>query len=361
MRPDSSSLWESIRATDAERCRINKTLRDGERLLWLGRPKPDLRRLAVLLAAGMAVGWLGRSYPLILVVCFSIVLLEMVRVLAQRFLKVYAVTNRRSIVLTRGLFRFKVKSWDVHDYVSIERGKNGRGSIVYEDDGPSLGVTYLQYGQQGLDRADEELRNPLSYALDGGPIRGLMNLRDVETVAALVKAPASECSAAPNPEDFIEENYIPEREKPMSTLKTVLLGCLFACVGAASIWGTCHFFKTAIGMSFFYLPITGTVTAVEREYGSNTYTPRYSYVVDGRRYETKSIGSFDYGHFKPGAPIDLRYPPDRPQDATVDEPAFFWVVSIFIGVFAILFSLLTISCGYDIFRRSTRRKAKTEA
>ena len=117
----------------------------------------------------------------------------MVRVLAQRFLKVYAVTNRRSIVLTRGIFRFKVKSWDVHDYVSIERGKNGRGSIVYEDDGPSLGVTYLQYGQQGLDRADEELRNPLSYALDGGPIRGLMNLPDVETVAALVKAPASEC------------------------------------------------------------------------------------------------------------------------------------------------------------------------
>ena len=199
MHPDSASLWESIRATGAERCRINKTLRDGERLLWLGRPKPDLRRLAVLLAAGMAVGWLGRSYPLILVFCFSIVLLEMVRVLAQRFLKVYAVTNRRSIVLTRGIFRFKVKSWDVHDYVSIERGKNGRGSIVYEDGGPSRGVTYLQHGQQGLDRADD-LRNPLSYALDGGPIRGLMNLRDVETVAALVKAPASECSSAPSPE-----------------------------------------------------------------------------------------------------------------------------------------------------------------
>lgn len=52
-------------------------------------------------------------------------------------------------------------------------------------------------------------------------------------------------------------------QKPMSTLQTALLGCLFACVSAVVIWGTCYMFKNAIGVSFTYLPTIGTVTDVD--------------------------------------------------------------------------------------------------
>ena len=195
MHPDSASLWESIRATDEQRHRINETLRDGERLLWLGRPKLGTgKQLAtwgsLVFAIVFYYFWLIKLRPFfidvnlqeapwflpLIVAAFALLPLSVIASLlpllwAERC-NVYAVTNRRAIALSRGLFRYRLKAWDAQDYLEIRRGKNGTGSIVYE---------YRETDENTLRE-------------------GLLCLPDVETVAALVKAPASECSTAPSPE-----------------------------------------------------------------------------------------------------------------------------------------------------------------
>ena len=195
MHPDSASLWESIRATDEQRHRINETLRERERLLWLGRPK---LRTVNMLTTWAALAFLVVFYyfwliklrpffidvnlqeapwflPLIVAAFALLPLLGFARLLPLLWAgrcNVYAVTNRRAIALSRGLFRYRLKAWDAQDYLEIRRGKNGTGSIIYE---------YRE--------TDDEAAH----------IEGLLDLPDVETVAALVKAPASECSSAPSP------------------------------------------------------------------------------------------------------------------------------------------------------------------
>ena len=321
MPPDSASLWESIRATEAERQRILATLREGERLLWLGRPRPALLRPTLLLVASFVLCRLfGAAEPLFVAVVCIIALIYLVPELCSRLLKVYAVTNRRAIVLSRGIFGFKVKSWDVHDYLRIERGKNGKGSIVYED---------------GSYRAI-----------------GLIDLPNVNAAAALVKAPPSESSTAPIPPDFIPEDCISVDEKPMPTKQTVLPGFLLACVAAGSIWVTVHTLRDAIGTSFYYLPATGTVTTVEvnSSIRGTSYTPRYSYMVDGRRYESESYGASRFRTLKPGDTLDLSYPPDRPQDAVLHDPATYWMLSVFGSIFAVVSSAGAIVIGWGIFR-----------
>ena len=195
MHPDSASLWESIRATDEQRHRINETLRDGERLLWLGRPKPGTGKQpaiwgSLVFAIVFYYFWLAMLWPffsnvnmqdppwfsLLLFTAIALLPLSVIASLlpllwAERC-NVYAVTNRRAIALSRGLFRYRLKAWDAQDYLEIRRGKNGTGSIVYE---------YRETDENTLRE-------------------GLLFLPDVETVAALVKAPASECSSAPSPE-----------------------------------------------------------------------------------------------------------------------------------------------------------------
>ena len=195
MHPDSASLWESIRATDEQRHRINETLRDGERLLWLGRPKPGTgKQLATWGALVFAVVfyyfWLSMLWPFFsnvnmqdppwfsLLLFTAIALLPLTGIASQLprlwagRCDVYAVTNRRAIALIRGPFHYMLDAWDAQDYQEITRGKNGAGSIIYE----------YRHTRRS------------SYPA------GLLDLPDVETVAALVKAPASECSSAPSPE-----------------------------------------------------------------------------------------------------------------------------------------------------------------
>ena len=188
MQQDSASLWESIQATDEQRHRINETLRDGERLLWLGRPKPKGLATWGFLACNIAFLclWEGGLYwqfcdinlqrapwfiPLILAAFILLPLAGLAVLLpwlcAARC-TVYAVTNRRAIALTRGLFRYRLKAWKVQDYIFIDRGKNGTGDIIYECRA----------------NADENFyRN------------GLINLPDVETVAALIQSQAQDNEA----------------------------------------------------------------------------------------------------------------------------------------------------------------------
>ena len=181
MHPDSASLWESIRATDEQRHRINETLRDGERLLWLGRPKPGTgKQLAtwgsLVFAIVFYYFWLAMLWPffsnvnmqdppwfdLLLFTAIALLPLSVIASLlpllwAERC-NVYAVTNRRAIALSRGLFRYRLKAWDAQDYLEITHDKNGTGNIVYE---------CRQTGET-------------TYR------EGLLDLPDVETVAALI-------------------------------------------------------------------------------------------------------------------------------------------------------------------------------
>lgn len=154
------------------------------------------------------------------------------------------------------------------------------------------------------------------------------------------------------------------KQKHMSTLQTALLGCLFACVSAVVIWGTCYMFKNAIGVSFTYLPTIGTVTDVEAvhyRHGTLYYSPScYSYVVDGQRYETSSLAPTASKNLIPGDPIALRYPADSPQDAVVDTPTPFWVFGFMLGIFAVLFSAGTVNQARELFRRYRRHKAGTQ-
>ena len=185
MPPDSISLWESIRATDAERRRINETLRDGERLLWLGRPKPGTGKLLAICGQLVFIVvfhcfWIAMLWPLIFnvnlqetpwfipLIFAAIAMLPLVvfattlqRLWAGRC-DVYAVTNRRAIALIRGLFGYSLDAWEAQDYLEITRGKNGAGSIVYEY------------------RETRKTTYP----------KGLLDLPDVETVAALIEQAA---------------------------------------------------------------------------------------------------------------------------------------------------------------------------
>ena len=181
MQPDSISLWEGIHATDAQRLRINEALRDGERLLWLGRPKIGTGKLltAWALLALLVVfycTWIALLRPFfidanlqeapwflpLLVAAFALLPLlgfaSLLPLLWAGRCNVYAVTNRRAIALSRGLFRYRLKAWDAQDYLEITHDKNGTGNIVYE---------CRQTGET-------------TYR------EGLLDLPDVETVAALV-------------------------------------------------------------------------------------------------------------------------------------------------------------------------------
>lgn len=187
MQQDSASLWESIQATDEQRHRINETMRDGERLLWLGRPKPKGLATWGFLACNIAFLclWEGGLYwqfcdinlqgapwfiPLILAAFILLPLAGLAVLLpwlcAARC-TVYAVTNRRAIALTRILFRYWLNAWNVQDYLFIKRGKNGSGDIIYEQE---------RYGASAY-------------------LEGLRGLADVDAVAALIeKAGGSECT-----------------------------------------------------------------------------------------------------------------------------------------------------------------------
>ena len=187
VKTDSASLWESIRATDEQRNRINETMQVGERLLWLGRPKPGAAKLLLTWASlvfavvfnsvvfcwfWLVMLWPAINnvnlqedpwfHPIILAVVALLLLTaiaaQLPRLWANRC-DVYAVTNRRAIALIRGPFRCRLNAWDAQDYLDITRGKNGAGSIIYEY---------------------RETRKTTYPA-------GLLDLPDVETVAALIE------------------------------------------------------------------------------------------------------------------------------------------------------------------------------
>lgn len=184
MNTDTDSLRKSIRSTDEERRRLNAAWGDKERLMWLGRPAPKLctvqRLLPIPFFTGFALFWASGLWLVTRDVFTGSVTLPMVLFLIPFFpvpfvvlsivfsglwearqlrRSVYALTDRRALVLRKTLFGYKLSHWAANAYGDTLCRKDGSGDIVYETEERRAGR---------------------------GGVHGFTELPDVESVVALL-------------------------------------------------------------------------------------------------------------------------------------------------------------------------------
>lgn len=126
---------------------------------------------------------------------------------------------------------------------------------------------------------------------------------------------------------------------PISTVVLVVLG----------LWYTYTSFKFSTNGE----EVQGTVVRLESSTsdGSTTYSPVYSYTVNGQKYEYESVNSSNPPAHEVGEQVTLLYDPDHPDKARVNSFFELWLLPIIICPVSIGMLVLSIVVPFLVRRR----------
>jgi hypothetical protein len=126
---------------------------------------------------------------------------------------------------------------------------------------------------------------------------------------------------------------------PLSTVILIVL----------SIWFTYTSYKFSTSGE----EVQGTVVRLESSTsdGSTTYSPVYSYTVDGKKYEYESVNSSNPPAHEVGEVVTLLYDPERPDKARVNSFFELWLLPIIMC--PVSFMMLILSIGVPFLVRRT--------
>jgi len=141
--------------------------------------------------------------------------------------------------------------------------------------------------------------------------------------------------------------------KPSGSKK---LGCAFwllpisaVILVGLSIWYT----FTSYMFSTNGLEVQGTVVRLESSTsdGSTTYSPVYSYTVDGKKYEYESVNSSSIPSHQVGESTTLLYDPNNPEKARANSFWEMWLLPCIMCPVSFVMVLLSVGIPFLMRRR----------
>jgi hypothetical protein len=142
--------------------------------------------------------------------------------------------------------------------------------------------------------------------------------------------------------------------KPSGSKK---LGCAFWLLPISAV--------ILVGLSLWYtftsymfstngIEVEGTVVRLESSTsdGSTTYSPVYSYTVDGKKYEYESVNSSSIPSHEVGESTTLLYDPNNPEKARANSFWELWLLPCIMCPVSFVMVLLSVGIPFLMRRRS---------
>ena len=150
----------------------------------------------------------------------------------------------------------------------------------------------------------------------------------------------------------------PDQKKKTKSSAPQKLGCAFWLLPISTV--------ILVGFSLWYtfssymfysngVEVQGTVVRLESSHsseGGTTYSPVFSYTVDGQKYEYESVNSSSIPSHQVGESATLLYDPNNPDKARANSFWELWLLPCIMCPVSFVMVLLSVGIPFLVRRRS---------